>query len=124
MAVQNDPPNFSPDSSEFITACLVAEISKFHLRELLVLGGLFAASEATKNCNFCNGMDVSPLESAVVTAILQGELCAAEVFCLSDQGSVCVTEKGVRIAFHSAQDGRICKSSGESKDPNLLGGLI
>ena len=41
-AVQNDPPNFSPNSSRFITPCLVtapvAEISKLHLRELLGLG--------------------------------------------------------------------------------------
>ena len=41
-AVQNDHQNFSPNSSQFITPCLlaapVAEISKFHLRELLGLG--------------------------------------------------------------------------------------
>ena len=28
FAVQNDPPNFSPYSSQFITPCLVAEMSK------------------------------------------------------------------------------------------------
>ena len=42
FAVQNDPPNLSPNSSQFITPCLVTapvtEISKFHLRELLGLG--------------------------------------------------------------------------------------
>ena len=35
FAVQNDPQNSSPTSSECITPCLVAERSKFHLRELL-----------------------------------------------------------------------------------------
>ena len=39
FALQNDPPNFSQNSSEFITPRLVAEISKFHLREVLGLGG-------------------------------------------------------------------------------------
>ena len=42
LAVQNDPPKFLPNSSQFITPCLVTapvtEISKFHLRELLGLG--------------------------------------------------------------------------------------
>ena len=35
FAVQNDPQIFSQNSSQFITLCLVAEILKFHLRELL-----------------------------------------------------------------------------------------
>ena len=39
FAVQNEPPNFSQNSSQFITPCLVADISKFHLRELLGFGG-------------------------------------------------------------------------------------
>ena len=39
FAVQNDPQIFSQNSSQFITACLVAEILKFHLRELLGFGG-------------------------------------------------------------------------------------
>ena len=39
FAVQNDSQIFSPNSSQFITPCLVAESIKFHLRELLDLGG-------------------------------------------------------------------------------------
>ena len=39
LAAQNDPPIFSPNSSQFITPCLVAEILKFLLRELLGFGG-------------------------------------------------------------------------------------
>ena len=39
FAAQNDPQIFSQNSSQFITPCLVAEIMKFHLRELLGLGG-------------------------------------------------------------------------------------
>ena len=39
LALQNDPQIFSQNSSQFITPCLVAEISKFHLRELLGFGG-------------------------------------------------------------------------------------
>ena len=38
FAVQNDPQIFSPNSFQFITPCLVAEILKFHLRELLGFG--------------------------------------------------------------------------------------
>ena len=42
LVVQNDPPKFLPNSSQFITPCLatapVIEISNFHLRELLGLG--------------------------------------------------------------------------------------
>ena len=39
FAVQNDPQIFSQNPSQFITPCLVAEILKFHLRELLGFGG-------------------------------------------------------------------------------------
>ena len=39
FAVQNDPQIFSQNSSQFITPCLVAEIIKFLLRELLGFGG-------------------------------------------------------------------------------------
>ena len=39
FAVQTDPPNFSQNSSKFITPCLVAEASKLHLPELLAFGG-------------------------------------------------------------------------------------
>ena len=39
FAVQNDPQIFSPNSSQFITPCLVVEILKFLLRELLGFGG-------------------------------------------------------------------------------------
>ena len=39
FAVQNGPPIFSQSSSQFITPCLVAEISNFHLCELLGFGG-------------------------------------------------------------------------------------
>ena len=39
FAVQNDPQILSPNSSQFISPCLVAEILKFHLRELLGFGG-------------------------------------------------------------------------------------
>ena len=39
FAVQNDPQMFSPNSSQFITPCLVAEILKFHLRKFLGFGG-------------------------------------------------------------------------------------
>ena len=39
FAVQNDPQIFSPNSSQFVTPCLVAETIKFDLRELLGLGG-------------------------------------------------------------------------------------
>ena len=38
-AVQNDTQIFSQNSSQFITPCLVADILKFHLRELLGFGG-------------------------------------------------------------------------------------
>ena len=38
FAVQNDPPNVFQPSSPYITPHLVAEMSKFHLRELLGLG--------------------------------------------------------------------------------------
>ena len=38
-AVQNDPPNFSQNSSPFVTPCLVAEMSKSRLRELLGIAG-------------------------------------------------------------------------------------
>ena len=39
FAVQNDPQIFSQNSSQCITPRLVAENSKFHLRELLGFGG-------------------------------------------------------------------------------------
>ena len=39
FAVQNDPQIFSQNSFQFIIACLVAEILKFHLRELLGFEG-------------------------------------------------------------------------------------
>ena len=39
FAVQNDSHIFSPNSSQFITPCLVAEIFKFLLRGLLGFGG-------------------------------------------------------------------------------------
>ena len=39
FALQNDPQIFSRNSSQFITPCLVAEILKFLLRELLGFGG-------------------------------------------------------------------------------------
>ena len=38
FAVQNDPQIFSQNSSQFITPCLVVEILKFLLRELLGFG--------------------------------------------------------------------------------------
>ena len=46
LAVQSDPPSFSLSFSQFITPCLVAAKSKFHLRELLGLGGPRAFPEA------------------------------------------------------------------------------
>ena len=46
FAVQNDPQIFSPNSSPFITPCLVAEILKFHLCELL---GLRAATQVSES---------------------------------------------------------------------------
>ena len=39
FAVQNDPSNVSQSSLKFITPCLAAEMSEFHLREFLGLGG-------------------------------------------------------------------------------------
>ena len=39
LQLQNDPPNFSRNSSQFITPCLVAAKSKVHVRELLGFGG-------------------------------------------------------------------------------------
>ena len=39
FAVQNDPQIFSPNSSQFFTPCLVVEILKFLLHELLGFGG-------------------------------------------------------------------------------------
>ena len=39
FAVQDDPQIFSQNSSQFITPCLVVEILKFLLRELLGFGG-------------------------------------------------------------------------------------
>ena len=49
LAVQNDPQIFSPNSSQFSTPCLVAEILKFHLRELLGFGGRNKGPFRTKN---------------------------------------------------------------------------
>ena len=39
FAVQNGPANFFQNASQFITLCLVVEMSRFHLPELLGLGG-------------------------------------------------------------------------------------
>ena len=39
FTMQNDPPKVPQNPSEFVTPCFVNEISKFHLRELLGLGG-------------------------------------------------------------------------------------
>ena len=59
FAVQNDPQIFSQNASQSITPCLVAEILKFHLRELLGFGGhkIFSANRFSlqiKNYIFAN----------------------------------------------------------------------
>ena len=59
--------HFSQDSSEFITPCFVAEISKFHFREVLGLGGLTWNHVRTDAGRMCSGAKFAMISSALVS---------------------------------------------------------